>query len=394
MSDLTAPSKLARLRSWLTSPAPELRADIANTSRYIPSLDGLRAISVLIVMLSHFVTNMFPGGFGVYVFFVISGFLIARQFFVEQEATSSIGMTNFYLRRFFRLYPVALVFTATVVALYLAQGKTVDWWQPASALFYFSNYYFASFIDPSQEVMPLVIFWSLSVEEHFYLLFPTVFLLAKGAPRRLGFIVLGVIVGALALRLGMAIRHPELIGSYYFYYRSEFRMDSIAYGVGVAALCATEWGRSFLARLANPVTLVAAGAIVLFCLLYREPFFRETWRYSLVGLAIAAALVSVLFSARLGWVQRLLNMRLPVYIGKLSYSLYLWHFLVLYLTGPLGDDLPRPALIVLNFALSFAVSSASYHWLEVPFLKLRKRLHARRKTSPDTDVSPSASTEV
>ena len=79
----------------------------------------MRAISVLIVMFSHFVTNMIPSGFGVYVFFVISGFLIARQFFVEHEATSSIGMKNFYLRRFYRLYPVALVFTATVVGLFL-----------------------------------------------------------------------------------------------------------------------------------------------------------------------------------------------------------------------------------------------------------------------------------
>ena len=101
MSDVTPSGAFGRFRSWLKEPAPELQADVANTKRYIPSLDGMRAISVLIVMFSHFVTNMIPGGFGVYVFFVISGFLIARQFFVEHEATSSIGMRNFYLRRFY-----------------------------------------------------------------------------------------------------------------------------------------------------------------------------------------------------------------------------------------------------------------------------------------------------
>ena len=127
MPDVTPTGAFGRFRSWLGEPAPELQADVANTKRYIPSLDGMRAISVLIVMFSHFVTNMIPGGFGVYVFFVISGFLIARQFFVEREATSSIGMKNFYLRRFYRLYPVALVFTATVVGLFLLQGKAVDW---------------------------------------------------------------------------------------------------------------------------------------------------------------------------------------------------------------------------------------------------------------------------
>ena len=386
MSDVTPSGAFGRFRSWLGEPAPELQADVANTKRYIPSLDGMRAISVLIVMFSHFVTNMIPGGFGVYVFFVISGFLIARQFFVEHEATSSIGMKNFYLRRFYRLYPVALVFTATVVGLFLLQGKAVDWWQPASALFYFSNYYFASFIDPSKEVMPLVIFWSLSVEEHFYLLFPAAFVLASGAPRKLGFVVVGVIVASLLLRLFTASQNPELIGSYYFYYRTEFRMDSIAYGVAIAVLCASERGRDLLVRLARPTTLLVAGAIVLFCLLYRDPFFRETLRYSLLGIAIAMALVSVLFSDKLGWLQRLLNTRVPVYIGKLSYSLYLWHFLMLYLTGPLVDDLPRPALIVLNFALSFLFSAASYHWLEVPFLNLRKRLHSGRKTSPPARV--------
>ena len=226
----------------------------------------------------------------------------------------------------------------------------------------------------------------MSVEEHFYLLFPAAFVLASGSPRKLGFVVVGVIVASLLLRLFTASQNPELIGSYYFYYRTEFRMDSIAYGVAIAVLCASERGRDLLVRLARPATLFVAGAIVLFCLLYRDPFFRETLRYSLLGIAIAMALVSVLFSDRLGWLQRLLNTRLPVYIGKLSYSLYLWHFLMLYLTGPLVDDLPRPALIVLNFALSFLFSAASYHWLEVPFLNLRKRLHSGRKTSPPARV--------
>lgn len=363
------------LDGFLASP-PRL-ADLENTTSYIPNLDGLRAISILIVLCSHFITNMIPGGLGVYVFFVISGFLIARQFFNERDRTRRIDRKNFYIRRFFRLYPVALVYTAVVIAAYAIMGLEIDWVQPASAIFYFSNYLYADMLlaGDKEGLMPFLIFWSLSVEEHFYLIFPTVFILLGGNARKVGIMLVLVIIGALLLRTGVAWANPELIGSRYFYYRSEFRMDSIAYGVAIAAASATPAGRAFLARISGPKSFAIGIVLMLFCLLYREPFFRETLRYSLNGIGITLCVVSVLFSARLALVQALLNTRVLVYIGKLSYSLYLWHLLAPIVTEPMLGEAVTPVSILINFALAFAVSSASYHLLEIPFLKLRKRFH-------------------
>ena len=144
----------------------------------VPSLDGLRALSILIVMASHFVNpHLIPGGFGVLVFFVISGFLITRQLFAELKQANCVSIKNFYLRRVFRLYPVIVVYTLVSVSVYAAGGHKITWSEPLSALFYFANYLYAYYTIPGHTggSMPFGIFWSLSVEEHFYLFFPLLF---------------------------------------------------------------------------------------------------------------------------------------------------------------------------------------------------------------------------
>src|SRR5579871_6236686 len=110
----------------------------------VPSLDGLRAISVLLVMSSHFLSpRVFPGGLGVLVFFVVSGFLIARLLLAELNSAGSISLGNFYLRRFFRLYPVILVYAIVVITFSALNSRPLDWYEPLSALFYFANYVYA-----------------------------------------------------------------------------------------------------------------------------------------------------------------------------------------------------------------------------------------------------------
>ena len=145
--------------------------------------------------------------------------------------------------------------------------------------------------------------------------------------------------------------------------------------MAIAVAGASPAGQALLRRVANPASFIVGLSLMLFCLLYRDPFFRETLRYSLNGIGITLCVVSVLFSARLALVQALLNNRVLVYIGKLSYSLYLWHLLAPIVTEPLFGEAVTPVSIVVNFALAFAVSSASYHLLEIPFLKLRKKFH-------------------
>lgn len=157
------------------------RAELASSKGHIPSLDGLRAASISVVLLAHLVGDKFPGGYGVFLFFVISGFLITRLMFSEMKAKGSLSPLNFYRRRLFRLYPVILVYTCVIVFAFWIQNSSISYIEPASALFYFANYLAPCYeLNNFEYQMPFKIFWSLSLEEHFYIVFPFIFMALKG----------------------------------------------------------------------------------------------------------------------------------------------------------------------------------------------------------------------
>src|SRR5258706_2312333 len=165
-------------------------ADIGRASfTYIPALDGFRAISIALVVVSHAdLANVVPGGLGVIVFFVISGFLITRQMIAEIEATGDLGFGNFYLRRIFRLAPALLVYLALFSSLLLALGAHITWWHVASGVFYIANYYHIFIGYPPSNPNPIL--WSLSIEEHFYLIAPVVvFLFRRNLPHLLRLLI-------------------------------------------------------------------------------------------------------------------------------------------------------------------------------------------------------------
>jgi len=343
----------------------------------VPSLDGIRAVSILIVMFSHFVaSNVFPGGFGVLIFFVVSGFLITRLLFAEQNAANGISIPNFYLRRFFRLYPVIVAYTIAVLALFMVSGLRIDWWEPLSALFYFANYFYAyaTAAHPGAQLMPFGIFWSLSLEEHFYILFPIIFVFLRGRPAALSVAMLWVIAACVTLRLVLAHAHPKLLTTYWFYY-TELRIDSIAFGVLLAGICESHWARELLNFMQKPQTVCASLLILLATFLVRSPWFRETLRYSLQAGCVATLLAAVVFSPRYRLAQVVLNSFVMSTIGVLSYSLYLWHFFAATVLDFLR--LPHIPLIGIEFALSFVFAAASYVLLERPLSALRHRFGSR-----------------
>ena len=196
-------------------------------------------------MLSHFATWLpFPGRFGVLVFFAISGFLITRLLFVELKTFGQIRLMQFYTRRILRLYPVIIASTAIVVIGYIVFAMPIVWIEPLSAIFYFANYLEAHYIVSHSDMqMPFAHFWSLSIEEHFYLLFPITFVMLAWNSRKLLLALVAVCLMCLIFRLIAASEHPEYLGSFYYYLPSEFRLDSIAYGVLLAIACETESGR-------------------------------------------------------------------------------------------------------------------------------------------------------
>jgi peptidoglycan/LPS O-acetylase OafA/YrhL len=347
----------------------------------IPSLDGVRAASISIVMCSHFISSkLFPGGFGVLIFFVVSGFLITRLLLAEYKQKKKISLPNFYVRRFLRLYPVIIAFLIVVsIAIYL-KGLPYSYPELASVLFYYTNYYFAMTpLTGESSVLPVLIFWSLAIEEHFYLVFPPLFVLLGCNPQRLFWLIAGTIVLALALRLYVAHLHPEYLYTHYFYRRTEMRMDSIATGVMLAVLCELPLGRRVLLWLARPGPVAVSIIAIFIGLLYRDPWFRETIRYSILNLSVAVLIGAVLFSTRYWPVNLMLNWRPVVWIGRLSYSLYVWHLGVSFMIG--AADYSYWSGMVVQFVLSFIIAVISYYAIEQPFLAFRHRFGSERRVS-------------
>src|SRR5262249_39709282 len=139
-------------------------------AKHIPKLDGLRAISALLVMLYHFGLPI-PAGLGVTCFFVISGFLITRLLLDGHERTRRVSLKDFYIRRSFRIFPAFYVYWAGIT-VWLVYRRHVIWGQAVSSFFYVCNYYQGLHHYPST---PYSRTWSLGVEEQFYLLWPWVF---------------------------------------------------------------------------------------------------------------------------------------------------------------------------------------------------------------------------
>ena len=341
--------------------------------RDIPGLDGLRAVSVLIVMIDHSrILPKFPGGFGVTVFFFISGFIITTLLLRELRRSESIDLRNFYIRRLLRLYPASFFFVLTVFASGLMLGHQVAITQFAGAVFYFVNY--LNVFGPSLVAPELSHFWSLAVEMHFYLFFPFLLIFCAQREHIIPVVLSVVIVASLLFRFAGALMWPHLAEPY-TYQATECRIDIIAFGALLATLLHSPNGERFAQAISHPAVFAGGVAILIFTMAWRNELFRLTLRYSLQGVALMAILTACVFGRRYLyiWGQYILNSRPFVYTGYISYSLYLWNILCLsaaiVLLGPSRSGLG----VFFGWLLTFVAASCSYELLEKPIVKLRRR---------------------
>jgi peptidoglycan/LPS O-acetylase OafA/YrhL len=349
---------------------------------HIPSLDGIRAVSFMIVFLSHAgLERLVPGGFGVTVFFFLSGYLITTLLRMEAERTGSIDLRGFYLRRVFRIFPPFYLFLALFAVLHIVHVSPggVSLRSTLYQALHFGNYAQAYGIDAGKPV-GTKIFWSLAVEEHFYLLFPLLYLVLRRwfAPAK-QVAILGAICAAM-----LAWRYVLVYGYDAHFYRTflatDTRADSILFGCMLAIVC-----NPVLDRLRfRPRTLIAAallgGFVLLFTLGYREDGFRETLRYTLQGVALAPLFVVAIVYHKTKWFAWL-NLPLVRYVGVLSYSLYLVHYGVIEIVGVWVKTHPA-AQGFIALAISLVAAALVHRYVERPSAKLRKRLSdARRRKS-------------
>lgn len=298
----------------------------------IPSLDGWRALAIAIVFLSHAgLGRIVPGGLGVTIFFFLSGYLITTLLVREFDRSDGINVRHFYLRRLLRLTPpllLVLVLTYTLTYLGIFTGDA-SWPGFLAQLFYFANYY-VLFFDPGHTLpQGTGVFWSLAVEEHFYFVFPAlfIFLMHKADRRKIALYLSGLCLLVLLWRYGLVLLDGASMER--TYYATDTRIDSILFGCILATLKLPPAAYAALHKPAVRVSGVTLGIVLLLLsLVVRDDLFRETLRYSLQGLALMP-----LFFYSVAHPQsfpfRLLNLRWVQRIGIYSYSIYLSHEILL-----------------------------------------------------------------
>lgn len=346
------------------------------TIAYRPDIDGLRTIAVGSVVAYHAYPALVPGGFvGVDIFFVISGFLITGILVREHERTGRIDLAEFYARRVRRLLPALLAVVMTTLALGLwlvpATGELQSLAKSAlAALFFTSNIFFAlqpsGYFAAAAETYPLLHTWTLAVEEQFYIVWPLLIPATGWIARKLGLaprrtlwgLFILMFVGSLAISIVGTIIRPSLA-----FYLTPFRGWEFAIGAMLSLALRGDNPRWHHGATALSLIGLALIGISLWAFDHGTPF--PGWIALLPTLG-AAALLAAGAIAPANPIARLLARRPAVYIGKLSYGWYLWHWPLLALVR--GDALGEPgngALIAAVIA-SFLLSSASYHLIETP----------------------------
>ncbi|WP_158945930.1 acyltransferase [Granulicella sp. S190] len=351
----------------------------------IPSLDGLRALSIFLVVALHSLQRLettrhvpylwagiFDGGTGVTIFFVISGYLITSLLLREHEKTGSISFRGFYFRRAMRILPPLYFYVGVLLLLGWAGRLPIYKLDIYSALFFFHDYALSM-------MWSLEHFWSLSIEEQFYFLWPLILfycLRRPGAEGRLkatkvaiAIILVSPVVRVLCFTIW---RNTVLKNGYSFHMRE----DSLMFG----CLFALVQGTPLFERIYAYVTRIwwIPPAVILLSDLIGSRF-QNYWNFPLGFTVCGAAIAFFLLwcvrnpTSALG---RFLNSRIIVHIGVLSYSIYIWQTFFLHHLNKLV--FPPSLSLVYTFPFSWlailVAAEISYHFVEQPSLRLRSRL--------------------
>jgi peptidoglycan/LPS O-acetylase OafA/YrhL len=335
---------------------------------HLPALDGLRAVSVFVVMTYHFWEGRIPGDLGVSTFFVLSGFLITWLLLQEWRQDGSISVKNFYFRRTLRIFPAYYCFLAFSFAQEYVRGY---YWTPGlveSGLFYGVNYYNAFNGHPSTAIAHA---WSLAIEEQFYLLWPMLFLfLSRKGTKAMAWTLAGIIGVVVLWRsfLYLELHAPAA----YVYNAFDTRFDNIALGCLIAVCVEWNWFRVFASALAYRMFL---PIVTVALLLVSRQGGSTAYHYSL-GFSVDAVLIAAFILQMLQLYQyRLWSwLELPIirYLGYISYPLYLYHTFG-FGVGRRASALPLYGQFLVGVFVSVAMASASYRLIERPFLKLKLR---------------------
>ena len=354
---------------------------------YRPDIDGLRAVAVIAVILFHLNANWLPGGFlGVDIFFVISGYLIGGILYRELS-TGTFSLKRFYLRRMRRILPAffaVVVFTLIVGAQLMVPGS--DEWNTARSsakwsVFFGGNFFSAlntDYFAPTVEVQPLNHLWSLAVEEQFYFIYPLILWAIMGIIKRIlppasssltrcvNVVLTALAIASFALAfLPISLHGTALVP----YYLPHLRFGELLIG----AILAVAVAQGNLQPSAKTATFVGSLSILVLIACLILPFPNTTpWFPGFAAALPCIASAGIIYAgARPYWFASALSHRAVVFVGKISYSLYLWHWpLLAFAHYALGRELSNTVLAAAAL-LIVLLSLASYYLIEQPLRHLQ-----------------------
>jgi peptidoglycan/LPS O-acetylase OafA/YrhL len=363
-----------------------MRSPPRTRSGYLPSLDGWRAIAILGVLAVHDLPLAIGGhslqwlqdygGLGVPLFFAISGVLICSRILEEEALTGRFHLKLFYTRRLFRIQPAALVYLAAIGILTLCGvlHEHLKYW--LGALFLYANFLYRPDTATGMQSFFTGHFWTLAVEEHFYLLISLALFFVK--KRRLAFFTAAFVLVKIAHKIGMHYAPDALV-------RRTYWQIQLLLLPSLAALLLREpqvralvvrWMRPGWVFLITALACTAAGLhsseYVVFVLQYAFTFWVVT---------------TVLHPQ--SWSTRALEWKPLRFLGRISYSVYLWH--VLFFSARVGPPVSSHLLLVLSqrpwkYVCALAFATASYYLIEKPFVRMGHRL-APPATAGHKDLS-------
>ena len=355
-----------------------------------PPLTGIRALALFTVLTYHSNFKTLPGAWvALQVFFVLSGFLITAMLAGEGHRNGRISLKGFYARRAVRLVP-PLVLTIGLLAVYASFVHVSDasqrlWGDSAAAMFYYADYRQAFLHAPFFGYLAQT--WSLSVEEQFYIIWSVLMVVAVAMHRRR----LAYVFVAVGLVLSVADRLWSVYSAHHFYtpanvvfsrtyYAFDTRADALFLGCLLGLLAAdghlSGWSRW-------PTRLLTAGAIastafMVWILLYAPLFTENLVVWWLPATTIASAVIITYFVIRPTSIgSRFVGLGVFVFIGDLSYTVYLVHFPVYLAIGPAGTHWSFWTTQLVRLAIIFAIAIASWFCIEKPLMRWRQRSAAR-----------------
>lgn len=348
--------------------------------RHYPELDGLRGVAILLVLSAHAAIPGLQGGFiGVDIFFVLSGFLITSLLLKEQATHGNISLPQFYMRRVLRLIPALVLFLLISIvssSILLSSQQTFQVITDAALILcYVINWFFA-FDLGNQLTFLFSHTWSLAIEEQFYLVWPVVLIgLLRTVKDLRQLLRLTLLLAAISLALRMLYLSQGASASR-VYYGSDARAEMLLIGCALAIFHQIRPpGQGARSAVLTCSAWCSLFSLALFsCFSDWRSQHLLSWGFTSIS-AATACIIHYCIAHQHSYLSFSLRSRALVWLGRVSYSLYLWHYLV-YSLMRLNDH-SWQIVASIGTLISLTLTALSYYFLELPFLRMKSRFHRR-----------------